>query len=55
MPQLLEADEAAKKIYMGLENSDNFEIKFPFILTRVLQILRTLHYYIAFYFTKKAL
>jgi len=55
MPQLLEADEAAKKIYEGLEGSDNFEIKFPFAMTRFLHFLRIIPYYVAFYFTKKAL
>lgn len=55
MPQLLEADEAAQKIYEGIQGSSSFEIKFPWALTRFLHLLRTLPYSVAFGFTKKAL
>ena len=55
MPQLLEADEAAQKIYEGVNNSKSFEIKFPWALTQFLHFLRIIPYRVAFYFTQKAL
>ncbi len=55
MPQLLEPKEAAEKIYEGLKNPDNFEIKFPWALTRFLHFLRVIPYKMAFSLTKKAL
>lgn len=55
MPQLLEASEAAQKIYEGLLKADIFEIKFPWAITRFLHLLRIMPYRLAFYFTKKAL
>lgn len=55
MPQLLEAAEAAEKIMQGLKNSDTFEIRFPWALTRFLHFLRIIPYSIAFAITKKIL
>ena len=55
MPQLLEPEEAALKIYEGLKNPKKFEIKFPFALTSFLYLLKVLPYSLAFWFTKKAL
>ncbi len=55
MPQLLEPDEAAKKIYEGLQTPKKFEIKFPWALTRFLHFLRIIPYSLAFRITKGAL
>ena len=55
MPQLLEPQEAAKKIYQGLQTPQKFEIKFPWALTRFLHFLRIIPYTLAFKITKKAL
>ncbi len=55
MPQLIEPEEAAQKIYDGLYNSNSFEIKFPWAITRFLHFLRMIPYSMAFYLTKKAL
>ncbi|MDD2790515.1 MAG: SDR family NAD(P)-dependent oxidoreductase [Sulfurimonas sp.] len=55
MPQLLEPEEAARKIYEGVTHSKAFEIKFPWALTRFLHFLRIVPYSLAFSLTKKAL
>jgi len=55
MPQLLEPQEAARKIYEGVEDAKVFEIRFPWALTRFLHLLRSMPYAFAFAFTKKAL
>lgn len=55
MPQLLEPSEAADKIYNELNKPYKFEIRFPFLLTRFLNILRMLPYSISLRLTKKAL
>ena len=55
MPQLLEAEEAAQKIYDGLNSSKSFEIKFPWALTSFLHFLQTIPYFLALKITKKAL
>ena len=54
MPQLLEPDEAAQRIYEGLQRPQKFEIKFPWLLTRLIGVLRVLPYNLAFKITKKA-
>jgi len=55
MPQLLEAKDAATIIYEKITNTKNFEIRFPFLLTSFLYLLRILPYSLAFYFTRKTL
>jgi short-subunit dehydrogenase len=55
MPQLLEPETAADIIFEKLEYSKNFEIKFPFILSSFLHLLRVLPYKISLYFTSKVL
>jgi short-subunit dehydrogenase len=55
MPQLLEPQEAANKIYEGIENLNKFEIKFPWALTKFIGVLRLIPYKLSFHFTKKAL
>ena len=55
MPQLLEPEVAAEKIFAGITKSVSFEIKFPFLLSSFLHLLRLLPYKIAFAVTKRAL
>jgi len=55
MPQLLEPSEAAKIIYKELQKKYKFEIRFPFLITSFLNILRMLPYKISLTLTKKAL
>ena len=55
MPQLLEAHDAAGIIYKELQKKYKFEIRFPFLLTAFINLLRMLPYKISFAFTKKAL
>lgn len=55
MPQLLEPQDAAQKIYEGSLKKENFEIRFPFLLCAFLYLLRLLPYRAAFAITKKAL
>ena len=55
MSQLLEPEEAAHKIIEGLTNSNAFEIKFPWALSKFLHFLRIIPYSIAFLITKKIL
>lgn len=55
MPQLLQPSEAAKKIYESLEKSYRFEIRFPFLLTAFLNLLRMMPYSLSLALTKKAL
>ncbi|MGK0256250.1 MAG: short-subunit dehydrogenase [Arcobacteraceae bacterium] len=55
MPQLLEAKDAAHIIFKNLSKSKDFEIRFPFMISLFLYLLKVLPYRVAFYFTKKAL
>ena len=55
MPQLMQANFTAKKIFEGIENSNSFEIRFPFLLSLFLRILRFLPYKISLSLTKKTL
>lgn len=55
MPQLLEPSEAAKKIFTELQKPYRFEIRFPFMLTAFLNLLRMLPYKISLALTSKAL
>jgi short-subunit dehydrogenase len=55
MPQLMEADFTAKKILEGIENSDSFEIRFPFILSLVLRIINLLPYSLSLALTKRSI
>jgi short-subunit dehydrogenase len=56
MPQLLEPGEAALKIFNAIENKPyGFEIRFPFLMTSFLNVLRMLPYRISLALTKKAL
>jgi len=55
MPELMEPEEAAKKIIGGIVKKDRFEIHFPFKLSTVLQLLRILPYSISLALTKKML
>ena len=55
MPQLMEPETAAKKIFEGLKKPYAFEIRFPFALSLFLRILRMLHYRLSLALTKKAL
>jgi len=55
MPQLMQPKYAAQKILEGIENPDSFEIRFPYILSLFLRILRILPYKVSLYLTKKML
>src|SRR5574344_386837 len=55
MPQLMEVDYAAKKIFDELNKSYKFEISFPFMLSKFLRILSFLPYSWSFSITKKFL
>ncbi|MFT7004657.1 MAG: short-subunit dehydrogenase [Sulfurimonas sp.] len=55
MPQLLEPKEAAQNIFEALQKPYKFEIRFPFLMTSFLNILRMLPYKISLAITKKAL
>ena len=55
MPQLMEVNYAAKKIFEGLNKPYKFEISFPFILSKFLKILSFLPYSLSFSITKKFL
>jgi len=55
MPQLLEPKEAAQNIFEALQKPYKFEIRFPFLLTSFLNILKMLPYKISLSLTKKAL
>ena len=55
MPQLLEAHDAASIIYKQLQKKYRFEIRFPFLLTSFINLLRMLPYKISLALTKKAL
>ncbi len=53
MPFIKPASFAAEKIYKGLVESKNFEIKFPFLFLNILKVLRILPYPLYFYLIKK--
>lgn len=55
MPQLLEPHEAAKNIFEALQKPYRFEIRFPFLMTSFLSLLKMLPYKISLALTKKAL
>ncbi len=55
MPQLLDPDEAAKKIHDKLKKPYRFEIHFPFILSNVLRLISLLPYSLSLNVTKKFL
>ena len=55
MPQLLEPEAAAQKIFEALQKPYKFEIRFPFLLTSFLNLLKILPYRVSLALTKKAL
>ena len=55
MPQLLEASYAARKIFEELNKPYKFEIRFPFILSRFLQLISLLPYSLSLKITKRFL
>jgi short-subunit dehydrogenase len=55
MPQLLEAEQAAQIIFSQLQKNYKFEIRFPFLLTSFLNILRMVPYRLSLALTSKAL
>lgn len=55
MPELMTPEVAAEHIIQGMNNSNRFEIHFPFKLSSFLQILRLLPYRISLAMTKKML
>ncbi len=55
MPQLMEPETAARKIFEGLKKPYRFEIRFPFGLSLFLRILRLLPYKVSLALTAKAL
>jgi NAD(P)-dependent dehydrogenase (short-subunit alcohol dehydrogenase family) len=55
MPQLMEPEAAAKKIFEGLKKPYAFEIRFPFGLSLFLRVLKLLPYRLSLFLTKKAL
>lgn len=55
MPQLLSPIQASERIYSELQKAYRFEIRFPFIITTFLTVLRMLPYKIALKITSKAL
>lgn len=55
MPQLMEPKFTAKKILEGIENSNSFEIRFPYFLSFFLRLLKFLPYKISLALTKKTL
>lgn len=55
MPQLMEANYAAKKIFEELKKDYRFEISFPFILSKFLKFISLIPYCFSFSVTKKFL
>lgn len=55
MPELMTPEEAAENIIKGTNNSNRFEIHFPFKLSTFLQTLRLMPYRISLALTKKML
>lgn len=55
MPELMEVDFAAKKIFEEIEKSDCFEIRFPFKLRLFLQFLSLIPYKYSLAITKRML
>jgi len=55
MPQLLEADQAAKNIKNEIERPYRFEISFPFMISMILKLLNILPYSLSLYLTRKML
>lgn len=55
MPQLMQTNEAAEKIFININKPYRFEIKFPFILSSFLRLISFLPYKLSFLITKKFL
>lgn len=55
MPQLMEPKFTAEKIFKELQNSTLFEIRFPFILSSFLRLLKILPYRFSLQITKRML
>lgn len=55
MPQLMEAKQAAEKIFFYTNKAYRFEITFPFILTSFLRFISLLPYRLSFLISKKFL
>lgn len=55
MPQLMEASYTAEKILEGIETSNSFEIRFPYLLSLLLRLLRILPYKLSLNITKRTL
>ena len=55
MPELMEAKDAAKQIYKGIESKYKFEIRFPFKLSLFLRLLNLLPYKISMAINKRLL
>ena len=55
MPQLLNADVAAKKIFENINKPYKFEISFPFVLSKFLRLISLLPYKLSFSICKKFL
>ena len=55
MPQLMEVNYAAKKIFDGLNKPYKFEISFPFVLSKFLRLISLLPYKWSFSICKKFL
>ena len=53
MPQLMEAEFTARKIFESIKNPNSFEITFPYFLRFLLKFLRFLPYKISLKFTKR--
>jgi short-subunit dehydrogenase len=55
MPQLLQPHQTAQKIYDALAKPTKFEVRFPFLLTRLLSLLRMLPYSLSLRLSRSAL
>ncbi len=55
MPELMEPEFAAKKIFKGIENRYQFEIRFPFKLSLFLRLLNLLPYSLSLAINRKLL
>lgn len=55
MPQLMEPEFTALKILEGIEKKSSFEIRFPFLLSSFLNLLKFIPYKISLSITKKLL
>ena len=55
MPQLMQPEIAAKKIFEQFDKPYRFEISFPFILSKFLRLISLVPYKLSFSITKKFL